>query len=63
MLASAGMLLGATVGGVLGERVGIVNLLTLQGLGYVIAGSLAGVLLRREPDPLVVAEGRAEAIP
>ena len=63
VLASAGMLLGAAVGGALGERVGIVNLLTLQGLGYVVAGSLAGVLLRREPDPLVVAERRADAIP
>jgi ABC-type uncharacterized transport system permease subunit len=57
------MLLGAAVGGALGERVGIVNLLTLQGLGYVLAGSLAGVLLRREPDPLVVGAGRVDAIP
>ena len=63
VLASAGMLLGAAVGGALGERVGIVNLLTLQGLGYVLAGSRAGVLLRREPDPLVVGAGRVDAIP
>ena len=58
VLASAGMLLGATVGGGFAERYGVINLLTIQGGGYVVAGLLAGALLRRvttapgiEPGP------------
>jgi MFS family permease len=63
VLAAAGMLVGAAVGGVLGDDVGIVNMLTVQGLGYVVAGLLAGVLLRREAEPVVASEGRAGALP
>lgn len=48
VLASAGMLLGATAGGALAEKVGVVDMLTVQGAGYVVAGCLAAVLLRRQ---------------
>jgi MFS family permease len=63
VLASAGMLVGAALGGVLGDDVGIVNMLTVQGLGYVVAGLLAGVLLRRETVLVVAEEQGAGAIP
>jgi predicted MFS family arabinose efflux permease len=63
VLAAAGMLVGAAVGRVLGDDVGIVNMLTVQGVGYVVAGLLAGVLLRREAEQVVAAEGRVGAIP
>jgi predicted MFS family arabinose efflux permease len=41
------MLSGAVVSGILGEHVSIVLLLTIQGLGYVLAGILALRVLRR----------------
>jgi MFS family permease len=63
VVASAGMLVGATVGGVLGDDVGVVNMLTVQGLGYVVAGLLAGALLRRSAQVAVASERRAGAIP
>jgi hypothetical protein len=50
------MLLGATVGGGFAERYGVINLLTIQGGGYVVAGLLAGLLLRRSIAPLVASE-------
>ena len=62
VLASAGMLVGAALGGVLGDDVGVVNMLTIQGLGYVVAGLLAGVLLRRSTG-VAFAPERAGAIP
>jgi MFS family permease len=62
VLGSAGMLVGAALGGVLGDDVGVVNMLTIQGLGYVVAGLLAGVLLRRSTG-VAVAPERAGAIP
>ena len=37
--------------------------LTVQGLGYVVAGLLAGVLLRRSAEVMVASERRAGAIP
>ena len=63
VLAAAGMLVGAVVGGVLGDDVGIVNMLTVQGLGYVVAGLVAGVLLRRASGVTFVEERRVGAIP
>jgi len=63
VLAAAGMLVGAVVGGVLGDEVGIVNMLTVQGFGYVVAGLLAGVLLRHVAGVVVGEEQRAGAIP
>jgi hypothetical protein len=63
VVASAGMFVGATVGGVLGDDVGVVNMLTVQGLGYVVAGLLAGALLRRSAQVAVASERRAGAIP
>ena len=63
VLASAGMLVGAAVGGVLGDDVGVVNMLTVQGFGYVVAGLLAVVLLRRSVEVAVASEQRAGAIP
>ena len=47
MIAAAGALIGAVVGGTLAGEYGVVNLLTVQGAGYVVAGLAAGALLRR----------------
>jgi MFS family permease len=40
-------MIGAAVSGLLGEHMSLVLLLTIQGLGYVLAGSLALLVLRR----------------
>ncbi|HVD12715.1 MAG TPA: hypothetical protein VNB46_05710, partial [Gaiellaceae bacterium] len=54
-------IVGAAIAGPFGERIGVLNLLTIQGAGYVVAGVAAGVLLRRvtaqldvgaEPEPI-----------
>jgi MFS family permease len=63
VLAAAGMLIGATVGGALAEGLGVVNLLTIQGLGYVIAGLLAAVLLRRHATSVARAAPQVGAVP
>jgi MFS family permease len=38
---------GATIAGVLGDRVGIVPIISIQGFGYVIAGAMVLVMVRR----------------
>jgi MFS family permease len=50
VLGSAGALIGATIGGTLAESYGVLNLLTIQGAGYTVAGIVAGLLLRRSAD-------------
>jgi MFS family permease len=50
VLGSAGALIGATIGGTLAESYGVLNLLTIQGAGYTVAGVVAGLLLRRSAD-------------
>jgi len=62
VLAAAGALIGAVAGGALGNAVGVVNLLTVQGLGYVVAGLAAAVLLRRYAPTAVRAEPTAGAV-
>jgi hypothetical protein len=48
--ATAGML-GATVAGVLGQRVSVLSLLSAQGAGYLLAALLLRLLAGRGPDP------------
>jgi MFS family permease len=47
VVTAAGALIGSVLGGFLAEPVGLLNLLTVQGAGYTLAGLVAGVLLRR----------------
>lgn len=44
-------LLGILAAGVLGEVVGIIPVLVVQGLGYVVGGAAVSVLLERRPTP------------
>jgi MFS family permease len=47
VMAAGGALVGSVLGGVLAEPLGVLNLLTIQGAGYTLAGLVAGLLLRR----------------
>jgi MFS family permease len=49
---AAAAMLGAAVAGALGQTVSVVNLLTAQGAGYVLAGTLIRVLAGRGPATL-----------
>jgi hypothetical protein len=44
------VLLGTVAAGWLGEAIGIVPVLAVQGAGYVVAGFAVLVLMRRSPD-------------
>ena len=61
VLIAAGVLVGAILGGTLAGDVGVVNLLTIQGAGYVVAGVCAGVLLRRGEQSVAVVAPQAAA--
>jgi hypothetical protein len=51
---AAAQLVGTTLAGTLGDRVGIVPMLNVQGGGYVVAGVLVLVLLRRYQNQYVL---------
>jgi Na+/melibiose symporter-like transporter len=60
------LVIGALAAGLLGDRVGIVPVLAWQGVGYVVAGGLVLVLLRRlrhSADPAESPEDSEESLP
>jgi MFS family permease len=62
VLEAGGMLIGAALAGNLTDRFGVINVLTGQGLGYVLAAALFALLLRRIPRRTVEA-APAELLP
>jgi MFS family permease len=56
------MLVGALTGGLLGERLGVVTMLNIQGGGYIVAGLLALLLLNPSPYRMDVTPSEAEAL-
>jgi hypothetical protein len=62
VLEAGGMLIGAAIAGNLTDRFGVINVLTGQGLGYVLAAALFALLLRRIPRRTVEA-APAELLP
>jgi Na+/melibiose symporter-like transporter len=59
------LVVGALTAGILGDRIGIVPVLAWQGVGYVLAGTLVLVLLRRGPSmrPPNRGDGSEESLP
>ena len=52
-LIALGMMVGTTVAGFLGETIGILPMLVLQGSGYVLGGLVVGMSIRRSrPEPI-----------